>query len=108
MSLLAGLIKPDAGFIKLNGKMMEGPGPDRELSSELLAAAVADGLREYRAGIGPGLPSMGQRATPRTLKSNRDEIGLGARPGPAELSGGMRQRVSVARAFARARHPSAG
>ena len=29
MSLLAGLIKPDAGSIKLHGKPMEGPGPDR-------------------------------------------------------------------------------
>ena len=29
MSLLAGLIKPDSGSIKLHGKAMEGPGPDR-------------------------------------------------------------------------------
>ena len=29
MSLLAGLIKPDKGTIKLHGKDMDGPGPDR-------------------------------------------------------------------------------
>src|SRR5258705_14015920 len=29
MSLLAGLTKPDSGTIKLHGKEMDGPGPDR-------------------------------------------------------------------------------
>src|SRR5689334_11213115 len=31
MSLLAGLIRPDTGSIRLEGKEMQGPGPDRGL-----------------------------------------------------------------------------
>ena len=103
ISALAGLIEPDEGGVIFKGKEIDGPGPERGLvfqSYSLMpwlsvagnvALAVdsvhkAKSKSERKAIIDKYIAMVG-------LEHARDRK-------PAELSGGMRQRVSVARALA--------
>ena len=102
MSLLAGLIKPDAGSIKLHGKPMEGPGPDRGIVFqnysllpwltvyENIALAVDEVFSNWSSGR--RREHIEKQIAMVKLTPARDKV-------PRELSGGMRQRVSVARAL---------
>jgi nitrate/nitrite transport system ATP-binding protein len=103
ISLMAGLIKADAGTIKLNDLEITAPGPDRGIVFqnysllpwltvyENIALAVDQVFPNYspekkRQHIGKYIELV-------NLTPARDKK-------PAQLSGGMRQRVSVARALA--------
>jgi nitrate/nitrite transport system ATP-binding protein len=103
ISAIAGLVEPDAGTITLKGKPVVGPGPDRGVvfqSYSLLpwlsvrgnvALAVdqvfsSESRKERGARVDRYIAMVGlSHATERL---------------PSELSGGMRQRVAVARALA--------
>ena len=103
LSMVAGLIRPDAGTVLLDGRAVTGPGPDRGVvfqSYSLLPwltvfENVALGVDQVFAHW----PAEKRRAHVLryvelvSLTAARDKR-------PAELSGGMRQRVSVARALA--------
>ncbi|HVE49074.1 MAG TPA: ABC transporter ATP-binding protein [Casimicrobiaceae bacterium] len=103
MNIVAGFVTPSLGQVLLDGAPIEGPGPDRGVM-----------FQEY--GVFPWLTVRDNIAFGLTLAANRtpikerDEIvtrymrlmGLTefADAWPRTLSGGMRQRLALARAYA--------
>ncbi len=103
INLVAGLIKPDHGEVSLEGKIVTGPGPDRGLVfqnysllpwltvGENIALAVDQVFPEWTAA--QRLAHIDKYIAMVKLSHAKDRL-------PKQLSGGMRQRVSVARTLA--------
>jgi len=103
MNLAAGFLKPTSGQVLLDGKPVAGPGPDRGVM-----------FQEY--GVFPWLTVRGNIEFGLRLAANRAHAGemreiverymglMGladfADAWPKTLSGGMRQRLALARAYA--------
>ena len=103
MNLIAGLESPDSGTVTFKGAPITGPGPERGLvfqSYSLMPWLTVQGnVMLAVEAVYPKLPKA-----EKTAKADHyiQMVGLShaATRRPAELSGGMRQRVSVARALA--------
>ena len=99
--LIAGLIPPLAGTMLVDGLAVRGPGPDRGVVFQDLAILP---WRTVRANIGHGLEiaRRPRRERDRIVDQYVDLVGLRGFEGryPHELSGGMKQRVAVARTLA--------
>lgn len=102
INLLAGLELPDQGEVLFKGQPVTGPGPERGLVFQSYALmpwlTVAGNI-----GLAVDAVSKGTKAERAALVAKYIRmVGLGhaADRRPAELSGGMRQRVAVARALA--------
>ncbi|WP_374434246.1 ABC transporter ATP-binding protein [Tabrizicola sp.] len=102
INLLAGLELPDAGEVLFRGQPVTGPGPERGLVFQSYALmpwlTVAGNI-----ALAVDAVSKGTKAERTALVAKYIAmVGLShaADRRPAELSGGMRQRVAVARALA--------
>ena len=103
ISLMGGLTEPDSGSICLRGAPIQGPGPDRGIvfqNYSLLPWLTVEGNVALAVNEVFSDRSADERRE-RVLRyvelvNLRDAL----RKYPSELSGGMRQRVSVARALA--------
>ncbi|WP_395741188.1 ABC transporter ATP-binding protein [Prosthecobacter sp.] len=100
INLISGLVKPDAGVATISGETITGPGPDRGLVfqnysllpwltvEENIALAVDEVFKDWTAE---------QRKAHVKKYIEMVKLGHAAHKLPKELSGGMRQRVAVAR-----------
>ena len=103
ISMLAGLTAPDAGRITLAGEEITGPSPDRAVVfqnySLLPWLSVFENVQLAVEQVFPRWPRERLRAHVEKYIAMVNLAHAKAKK-PSELSGGMRQRVSVARALA--------
>jgi phospholipid/cholesterol/gamma-HCH transport system ATP-binding protein len=111
LKLIIGLLRPTAGRVLFDGKALIDL-PERERTRQRLrfgflfqGAALFDSLSVFD-NVAFGLRALGARPEPEVremVRQRLQEVGLPAAvevKKPAELSGGMRKRVGLARALA--------
>ncbi len=103
INLISGLIQADTGTVTLEGQPITGPGPERGLVfqnySLLPWLTVAENIALAVDEVYPTW-SKAERAAHVAKHVGMVKLSHAAHKFPKELSGGMRQRVSVARALA--------
>ena len=107
MNILAGLAEPTSGAVVMDGKEVSGPSLDRGVvfqNYSLLPWLSA--LKNVTFGVAARYPDWSKDKVVEHSTAFLAKVGLegdAIHRKPSQLSGGMRQRVSIARAFAN--HP---
>lgn len=101
LNIVLGLVKPDTGEIRLNGAPIKGPGQERAMVFQEFGLLP---WRTVETNVELGLELKGLPAAQRAERAKEliKLVGLEGfeRHYPHELSGGMKQRVGLARALA--------
>jgi len=106
LSMVAGLTRPTSGAITVDGLPIAGPGPDRAMvfqgNALLPWLSVWGNVYEAVDSVFPGRLAMQRAEKRQQVERVLRVVGLWQHKDkrPGELSGGMRQRTAVARAFA--------
>ncbi|WP_197488481.1 ABC transporter ATP-binding protein [Methylomonas koyamae] len=103
VSLIAGLIYPDSGELLKSGQAIREPGPDRGVVFQNYS--LMPWLTVYE-NVALAVDAIFKDWTPQQRRAHAEKyvnmvnLGRAMDKKPSELSGGMRQRVNVARALA--------
>ncbi len=101
LNAVAGFVQPSGGEILLDGKPVTAPGPDRGMVFQQHSLFPWKTVRENVA-FGPLMAGAGSREADSVARTFLALVGLTRYVDayPATLSGGMQQRVGIARALA--------
>jgi nitrate/nitrite transport system ATP-binding protein len=105
LNIVAGLERPSAGGVVLEGREITRPGMDRMVVFQNFSLMPWMTVFEnIRLAVRAAYPTWSRRQIAEYVQRYVDMVGLTGAEGkrPAALSGGMRQRVGLARAFATA------
>jgi iron(III) transport system ATP-binding protein len=108
LRMIAGFLEPDAGEIRVGGKVVSSPGsvvpPERRNMSMIFQSYAVWPHMTVRQNVGYGLKMRRVEAAEITKRTDAmlatTKLAVQAERYPSELSGGQQQRVALARALA--------
>lgn len=103
MNTISGMVKPSQGEVLVNGKRVTGPGPDRGIVFQNYS--LLPWLTVYRnvyEAVDAVMTNKSAREKAELVEKNLAMVNLLQHKDklPGQLSGGMKQRTAIARAFA--------
>jgi NitT/TauT family transport system ATP-binding protein len=101
LNTVAGYVRPTTGWVRIDRDLVVRPGPDRGMVFQQYSLFPWKTVRDNVA-FGPYVSGVGRARARAVADELLDMVGLArfANRYPAELSGGMQQRVGIARALA--------